>query len=145
MKNRYEILEANTIIELEDEFGNTHEIQVPEKVVVIYANGYHKKDWKILIELKDLKKVDDAVDGSWYVGVSKGTIYARYCRNNNKKREYIFMHRIITDCPADFVVDHHPHHYGLDNRSCNLTTTTALENNRNQIKSKRLNNTYFAS
>ena len=49
------------------------------------------------------------------------------------------MHRIITSCPEDMVVDHHPHHYGLDNRRGNLTIVTPLENQQNQIYQKKLN------
>ena len=47
------------------------------------------------------------------------------------------MHRLIVDCPKDMVVDHHPHHYGLDNRDENLRIVTALENNRNKIKQRK--------
>ena len=144
MKNRYEIVEVGTVIDLEDEFGNIHSITVSKKSVIIYANGFHKKDWKIIIDEKNLNKVDEAIDRHWYVSVCKGTIYAKFCKQVNNNREYILMHRLIVDCPKDMVVDHHPHHYGLDNRDENLRIVTALENNRNKIKQKRKKLCYFS-
>lgn len=144
MKNRYEIVEAGTVIDLEDEFGIVHSITVSKKTVIIYANGFHKENWKIIIDEKKLDKVDKAVDGHWYVSVCKGTIYAKFCKQVKNNREYILMHRLIMDCPQDMVVDHHPHHYGLDNREENLTVKTAIENNSNQIKQKRKTLTYFS-
>ncbi|MDD3048997.1 MAG: hypothetical protein PHQ89_03360 [Bacilli bacterium] len=137
MKNKYIIIPVGEIVSLEDEFGNIINIVAEAPLVVIYANGFHKKDWKILIDLKNLEKIDKAVDGRWYVGVCKGTIYAKYCENKNKQRKYLLMHRVITDCPNHLVVDHHPHHYGLDNRECNLTNVTYEYNNSNQIKDKQ--------
>lgn len=143
MKNKYEIIEIGTIVALEDEFGNIHYITVSKKSVIIYANGYHKKDWKIVIDEKNLDKVDKSVDGHWYVSVCKGTIYAKFCKQSGKKREYILMHRLIANCPNHLVVDHNPHHYGLDNREENLEKKTAIENNQNQIKNKIKTLNYF--
>jgi hypothetical protein len=142
MKNKYEIVEVGTTIELKDEFGNVHTITVSKRTVIIYANGFHHNDWKIVIDEKNLAKVDEAVDGRWYVSVCKGTIYAKFCKQSGKTRQYILMHRVITDCPNDLVVDHDPHHYGLDNREENLTTKSAAENNRNQLKGKAKNLIY---
>lgn len=136
MKNKYEIIEVGTTISLKDEFDNVHTITVTKKSVIIYANGYHRNDWKIIIDEKNLDKVDKAIDGSWYVSVCKGTIYAKFCKQQGKNRQYILMHRLITDCPDDLVVDHDPHHYGLDNREENLTAKTSIENNRNQLRGK---------
>lgn len=142
MKNRYEIVETGTEISLEDEFGIFHSIVVKKRTVIIYANGYHKTDWKIIIDEEYFNKVDQAVDGHWYVSVSKGTIYAKFCKQQHNLRTYILMHRLITDCPNHLVVDHDPHHYGLDNREENLTTMMAIDNNRNQIKGKSKTHIY---
>lgn len=143
MKNRYEFVEIGTTIALEDEFQNVHYITVSKRSVIIYANGNHKKDWKIVIDEHNLDKVDTAVDGHWYVSVCKGTIYAKFCKQKGSVRKYILMHRLITNCPSDLVVDHDPHHYGLDNREENLEKKTAIENNRNQIKDKKKNLIYY--
>jgi len=136
MKNKYEIVEAGTKIMLADEFNNMHCILVSKKSVIIYANGNHRNDWKIIIDEEYFSKVDNAITGHWYVSVCQGTIYAKFCQRNNNIRKYILMHRLIVDCPNDLVVDHDPHHYGLDNRVENLEAKTAKENNCNQLKGK---------
>lgn len=133
MKNEYQIVEAGTEITLLNEFDQEHTIVVDQKTVIIYANGHYKNNWKILIDYDDLTKVDEAVTGRWYVKVSKGTIYALHCKQINNLRVYTSMHRLITDCEEGYVPDHDPHHYGLDNRKCNLKTVTISENNKNQM------------
>lgn len=133
MKNKYEIVEAGEVITLTDEFKNSFSIIAEKRTVIIYANGDHRKDWKIIIDEDDLAKVNAAVDGRWYVDVSKGTIYAKFCKQIKGEREYISMHRLISDCPIDLVVDHHPNHYGLDNRKSNLTNVTMIENSCNKV------------
>ena len=138
MKNRYEIIETGTEVFLTNEFGETHSVIVEKRTVIIKANGFNR-EWQILIDEEDLHLVDSIATGSWYIGVSKGTIYARYCKREKESREYILMHRLITDCPDEYVVDHNPHHYGLDNRRENLTITTLSDNCKNLILDKRKN------
>lgn len=139
MKNYYEIVESGTRIPLEDEFQNVHYITVDRSTVIIYANGNHKENWKIIINEEDFNKVNETIEGRWYVSVCKGTIYAMFCKQTKGTREYFLMHRLIANCPINLVVDHDPHHYGLDNRRENLTNITANENNRNQVKDKTKN------
>ena len=46
------------------------------------------------------------------------------------KKGYIKLHRLITNCPDDKVVDH-INHNRLDNRKCNLRVCTQAENAQN--------------
>jgi hypothetical protein len=70
MKNRYEIIEEGTLVELEDLYQNVIPVIVSNKAVIIYANG-KRREWKILIDYEDLEKVDIAINGRWYVGVCR--------------------------------------------------------------------------
>lgn len=143
MLNSYYIVEAGSLISLKDERGRDYSIIVNKKSVVISANGFHRSDWKIVIDYDDLKKVDSAITGTWYVDVCKGTIYAKFCKTKNSVREYLSMHRVINDCPTNLVVDHHPNHYGLDNRRENLRNISMEANSGNQFKKVSLHNCYF--
>lgn len=53
----------------------------------------------------------------------------------NKKRRCTLLHRYITNCPKDKVVDH-INHNTLDNRRCNLRITTKRGNSSNIITNK---------
>ena len=64
-----------------------------------------------------------------YLNFNTSTGYARYF--DGKKVEY--LHRIITNCPPGFVVDH-INRDSMDNRRCNLRVVTKREN---MLNSKR--------
>lgn len=116
--------------------------------VTIYANGYHYKNWEITIDIEDLEYIDTVCDGRWYVGVSKGTIYARFCKQIDNERTYFLMHREVMknivgdDIPFDMVVDHFVTHYGLDNRRCNLRLVTPEVNMGNKLTMSIYNQRY---
>lgn len=118
--------------------------------VTIFAN-LHKTLYEILIDEEDFALVDRATKNSWYIKTAKDTYYALFCiRKKGEKDIYVYMHRLIMgliECKNDkvtkrtglhLVVDHHPNHYGLDNRRENLRVVTVVENLRNQ---KRKNKT----
>lgn len=106
---------------------------------------------EIIIDKEDFSVINKATNGSWYVKSAKGTLYALFCIRNkkeNKKDVYVYMHRLIMkliECEydkvlkntgLDLVVDHHPNHYGLDNRRNNLKVVTFIENLKNRQKKK---------
>lgn len=63
----------------------------------------------------------------WHALKTSVTYYA--CHRNRQK--YLFMHRIITNCPKDSQVDHRNGN-GLDNRRDNLRFSTQQQNTQNQ-------------
>lgn len=64
-----------------------------------------------------------------------GTFYARCVVGPRNKRRVIFMHRLITDCPARLVVDHQ-NYDTLDNRRANLVLCSHEENTRRSRRAK---------
>lgn len=89
-----------------------------------------------IIDDEDYLKVKDYVwrltrkkynDGSNYLYVSSHINIAKY------KTKTVYLHRIITDCPAGLVVDHIDGNT-LDNRKSNLKICTQSENCKNRRK-----------
>jgi len=114
-----------------------NKIIIPElDIVIILANGAGLKKIPILLDTDGFEKLDDLVKGTFYVNVSKRTAYAFFAKQSGQIRTINSMHRLLTDCPNHLVVDHHPNHYGLDNRSENLTVVTPEINLANAHKEK---------
>lgn len=61
--------------------------------------------------------------------------YLKLYKKINNKKTYILLHRFITKCPKDKVVDH-INHDTLDNRKSNLRICTPRENSENMITIK---------
>ena len=83
---------------------------------------YNAKSFKIDIEDYDLIK-----DYSWSVN-QQGYVRTQDC----KTKEDILLHRLVTHCPEDMVVDHN-NHITTDNRKSNLTVCTQSENMQNTV------------
>lgn len=74
---------------------------------------------------------------TWYVLKRKHTSYARApLRGPDRSWRELKMHRLIMNCPQDFVVDHIDGN-GLNNQKSNLRVCTFAENRRN-TQSRRI-------
>jgi hypothetical protein len=92
-----------------------------------------KNNHRILIDLEDFEKVDNAVKN--YLQVRRGgkMYYAVYQEGNKK----FYLHRLIMNPPKGLMVDH-INHNGLDNRKDNLRNCTAKVNRNNARKSHEI-------
>lgn len=84
-----------------------------------------------LIDKADYEKIKD------YTWTLNAKHYPNFyvCAWNRKLKKRMQLHRIITDCPKNLVVDH-INHNPLDNRKINLRVCTQYENMQNQSKKK---------
>ena len=84
-----------------------------------YVIFYTQKNEPFLVSIEDFGKVKDIC---WH-----RTKYGYFMGHFNNK--LIFLHRLITDCPDDMVVDHKEgSDYLYDNRRSNLRIVTPAEN-----------------
>ena len=67
----------------------------------------------------------------WYAKKGVDTFYAKRDQYINRKRNFIWMHRLILHAPDNMEVDHISHN-GLDNRRGNLRLVTHQQNCMNQ-------------
>lgn len=80
-----------------------------------------------LIDIEDIEKIKDY---TWQAKYTKGTnkFYVVSSRSNNKPS--INLHRLLTNCPDNMVVDH-INHEPLDNRKSNLRICSPRSNSLN--------------
>ena len=100
-----------------------------------YGIGYTSKGEEFWF---DLENYDLIKDYCWSIN-DKGYVVAP---NLNDSRKIIKMHRLITDCPDDFDIDHiHGKKSRYDNRKENLRIATRSQNNMNKgIQSNNTSN-----
>ena len=78
----------------------------------------------------DKEDIDKVREYAWHCD------YYGYAVTTQKKiKKDIKMHRLVTDCPKDMIVDH-KNHDTTDNRKQNLRICKKIDNQRNQAKSK---------
>ena len=86
-----------------------------------YGKCYLYSGEYFIFDLEDYEKIKDI---TWCAG-RKGYISGKF--NGHR----VFVHRIITNCPKDLVVDHINHNVS-DNRKENLRVCTVTQNNFNK-------------
>lgn len=87
-------------------------------------------DLKVKISLEDVERVSQY---RWTLRSNVNTPYKYFATSFNGKP--IQLHRFITNCPDDMVVDH-INRRTLDNRRCNLRICTAAQNSQNTKRNK---------
>lgn len=108
-----------------------NEIIVENDIIKIILKSEKYETQYALIDFEDYEKIKNY---TWWVNAKHyPKFYVNAWDRKNKKR--IQLHRIITNCPKELVVDH-INHNPLDNRKCNLKVCTQLENMQNISKSK---------
>lgn len=102
--------------------------------IVVNSQKYGEKI--ILIDIDDIEKINQY---KWAVKLEKNSnnFYAQSQQRgmNRKTRKNIKLHRFITNCPDNMVVDH-INHNTLDNRKSNLRIVEPIINSQNQLLSK---------
>lgn len=81
------------------------------------------KGKRAFVDYEDRKRI--GIRG-WKAKLSRGGWYAYKTIVRNGRTKYIYMHRLIMNCPLGFIV-HHRNGNGLDNRRVNLVIMTQQE------------------
>ena len=115
---------SEAIRKINNKKSNLFLIHVPSNTVI----GYTIKMEKFYFDREDLEKVKQYC---WSIS-NKGYLQG-YNTNTGKT---IKLHRLITNCPKDKVVDH-INRNKVDCRKVNLRICTVAENNKNKSISKR--------
>lgn len=115
-------------------------IDIYEKYAIIHIENNFKGHLECIIDVEDVDKIKKYY---WNIRYDKRhpncTVYVETHKRINGKNTRIHLHRLITNCPKEKVVDH-INHNGLDNRKCNLRIITQKENCLNR---KNLNRIFY--
>lgn len=93
-----------------------------DEYTIMIINSPKHGIFEVLIDTEDVQKVQNI---HWCIEFDRHNPYVRNRHKNLK------LHRLITNCPSDLVVDH-INRNTLDNRKKNLRVCTISENNRNR-------------
>ncbi len=109
---------------------NKYKLTDDYAIVFVESKTYGSQ--QILIDIEDLSKLKGFTWGVFLSSHNK-SLYAQ----TNYKNKNIKLHRLITNCPEDKMIDH-INRNTLDNRRCNIRICTNSENQQN--KNKYINN-----
>ena len=127
MKNRFEIKGSIAEILLERKGGSTMKTIINSDDLWI-AQGFNGM-WKAALNRRRFNgrwgEVTDSEGGTFYV---QGDSI-----DNKGKNELLLLHRLITNCPADLVVDHKDHNT-MNNTRNNLRNVTEAVNSQNRVR-----------
>lgn len=93
-------------------------IEYEDYAEVIILNKRYEEKARVKIDKEDIDLIKEykwTIDGNGYASYSRG------------KEKTVLMHRLITNCPKDMMVDHMNHDI-LDNRKENLRIVTKSQN-----------------
>ena len=100
---------------------NTYSIEDNCAIFEAKNGGFFK------IDVEDISKV---INYGWGIN-KKGYVVASSRHRTKEHRTNLRLHRVITNCPENMVVDH-INHDTLDNRKCNLRICSQNENIKNR-------------
>lgn len=110
--------------------NNPRTISDPNEIIIyddyseiILYNKDNEETARSIIDLEDVEKVK-------HIKWSKTT--SGYVSGKDKNEKNILLHRYLTECPDDMVVDH-INHNTLDNRKNNLRVCTKQQNEMNKL------------
>lgn len=100
--------------------------------IIVVSEKYG--EYKVKIDIEDVEKCKQYC---WNIrkNGNKNNLFYVLAYDKNNKNKIIRLHRYITDCPKDKVVDH-INHDTFDNRKENLKVCTIFENNINKKNNK---------
>ena len=111
-----------------ERYKNIYIFKEEYTTLVLYSNK-DDKYYEFIIDNDDYEKVKTK---TWSIRKCNGNIYAEF-QDENKR--HIPLHRFITNCPRDKVVDHKDRDT-FNTRKSNLRCTTQMINSRNLSKRK---------
>lgn len=101
-----------------------NEIIIKKDLAIIKIKNSKLGDVDCLIDTKDVEKVKGFY---WNLRIDTRKPNRTAYVETRYKGKRIHLHRLITDCPPDMIVDH-INHNGLDNRCQNLRIVTQQQN-----------------
>ena len=120
----------------------TNEIIIRDEYAELVVKSPKYGIKKAIIDIDDVEKIK-RLNYCWFLKFDNYNFYvAAFNSKDIKKRKCITLHRFITNCPKNMVIDH-INHNTLDNRKCNLKICTQQENIRNQNKLRKDNKSGF--